>query len=860
MPAKAVTLVAQFSTNSYALNYSSEDTEKGTVSSVTANGGNVLYKDSVTITATANTGYTFDGWYNGIQRVSTNQTYTFNMPANGVTLIAKFNANTYTLTFGVESEDKGSVVENNEKISGRKVSYGESVSLTVIEKVGYDFIGWFVNNEKVSDETTYTFDMPANDCDIQARFVAEKRSVSFYDGYERVHLEEVDYNTTVTIYEYNKPNYNIIGWFIDPTFKTLYNSNDKVTTDLNLYAKTEKRVTMFSVVFVNDNGAELSGIQSVEEGKTVPHLPNNPEKEGYTFAGWVVIDEKTGDSYDYTQDDKIYSDLTITASYTINKYAVKFYIDDEKQNLYQTQNVEYMANALKPITPTSDDYLFVKWVYFDNQDDEFDFSSKIIEEVELLAVWDEKPAETFTVNFYYPQEQGGELIDSQSVVENGSATAPADPVVEGYTFISWDKAFDNVTDDIYVYAVFEIKTFTVIFKDSDGTKIDEQTVEFNSGATAPNNLVKEGYTFTGWDRAFDCVKQDLVVTAMYEVHLFTAQFVDGENLNVLYTVENVEFGSTLSVPITPSKAGYSFVNWFVDAQYSEVYNFNNLVKGEIIVYAKFDEIVIAEYSVEFVTPSGDLISTQTVIEGNSAIEPNAPVITGYDFIGWDKEFDRVTQNIIVVAQYQAKLYNVRFFNIDGTVQIGETVQVEYMKSALSFAPDSSLIPVIEGKEFNGWSHNIDSITKDIDVRAVYLTQSRTVYFDDGVSNQLIEVKVEYGAYVSIPNTPTKPGSIFKYWYLDDEGKAFDFSTPITENGLTLTAKYEKLADMYTVTFFTPNGSVYGNIQVVADGYKAIEPAPYGDEYYWCLKDSDVPFDFDTPITDDIELYAKIINQ
>ena len=49
----------------------------------TVTGGGEYQKDaSVTLLATANTGYTFDGWYDGNTRVSTNATYTFSATVN----------------------------------------------------------------------------------------------------------------------------------------------------------------------------------------------------------------------------------------------------------------------------------------------------------------------------------------------------------------------------------------------------------------------------------------------------------------------------------------------------------------------------------------------------------------------------------------------------------------------------------------------------------------------------------------------------------------------------------------------------------------------------------------------------------
>ena len=59
--------------------------------------------------------------------------------------------------------------------------------------------------------------------------------------------------------------------------------------------------------------------------------------------------------------------------------------------------------------------------------------------------------------------------------------------------------------------------YTVTFQDHDGTVLKVETVESGSSATAPEDPVREGYTFTGWDAAFDQVICDLTVTAQYQI-------------------------------------------------------------------------------------------------------------------------------------------------------------------------------------------------------------------------------------------------------------------------------------------------------------------------------------------------------
>lgn len=58
---------------------------------------------------------------------------------------------------------------------------------------------------------------------------------------------------------------------------------------------------------------------------------------------------------------------------------------------------------------------------------------------------------------------------------------------------------------------------TVTFEDWDGTVLKTEQVVAGEVATAPENPAREDCAFAGWDKSFDCVEDDMTVTAIYHV-------------------------------------------------------------------------------------------------------------------------------------------------------------------------------------------------------------------------------------------------------------------------------------------------------------------------------------------------------
>ena len=146
---------ANFQLNSYTISVSANPTAGGTVSG----GGTYSHGQSCTVTASTNTGYTFNGWYEGNTQVSSNSSYTFTVSGER-TLVAKYTQNTYTVRAAKETGINTAYVKAGTTFSGTSttatVSHGGSATFKATVSPGYTFDGWYYNSTRQSTNLTYT--------------------------------------------------------------------------------------------------------------------------------------------------------------------------------------------------------------------------------------------------------------------------------------------------------------------------------------------------------------------------------------------------------------------------------------------------------------------------------------------------------------------------------------------------------------------------------------------------------------------------------------------------------------------------------------------------------------------------------
>ena len=208
------------------------------------------------------------------------------------------------------------------------------------------------------------------------------------------------------------------------------------------------------------------------------------------------------------------------------------------------------------------------------------------------------------------------------------------------------------------------------------------------------------------------------------------------------------------------------------------------------------------YTVTFKDHDQTVLKEEKVQKGHDATEPKTPSREGYTFVGWDKDFKNITENIEVKAVYKIIEYQVVFKDYDGTVI--KTQKVEYNKNAT--APEE---PSREGYTFKGWSESFEQIKKDTTITASYEKNPEQysvvyLYYDQIV---LKSETVETLKSVTPPDPPTREGYTFIKW--DKE------ATNVNEN-LEINAVYS--INKYEVIFKNEDGTIlqtsevaYGNL-------------------------------------------------
>jgi hypothetical protein len=215
------------------------------------------------------------------------------------------------------------------------------------------------------------------------------------------------------------------------------------------------------------------------------------------------------------------------------------------------------------------------------------------------------------------------------------------------------------------------------------------------------------------------------------------------------------------------------------------------------------------HSVTFVDYDGTVLSTQSVAHGSAAAEPTVPEREGYAFIGWDKDFSNVTEDMTVTAQYSANSYSITY-TINGEEYTAQT----YEFGAVVSAPEYT---VPEGHTFSGWDIPETMPAENLVLDAALTVNSYSITYTINGEEYTAQT-YEFGAEVSAPEYTVPEGHTFSGWNIPEtmpaENLVLDATLTVNSYSITYTINGEE----YTAQTYEFGAAVSAPEYTVPEGH------------------------------------------
>ena len=499
-------------------------------------------------------------------------------------------------------------------------------------------------------------------------------------------------------------------------------------------------------------------------------------------------------------------------------YKVVFDDDGATSNRY----TNYNGVVTFPEDPEpAEGFVFSGW--FNADDTKVKSSTVFTADQTVKAVYTDASDVFWTINFYNaaPADtiletksyQHGSIVTYGGVEPTLAATAKYT-----YKFKGWDVEPTNAVEDFDYHAVYDstIRSYTVVFNNSDGSKIESATFEYGKMPSCSKTPIRAAtaeweYTHKGWKPAIDIVTGEAAYAAIYDsVRVeYKVTFMNGTEV---IDEQMVPYGDAAIAPTEVSREGYKFIGWNVSFA---------KITGDLTVKALFEELIIR--TVNMVDGNGEKIDNQKIEDGKEYILPAAPKKEGFTFDGWYNDKGKlvgnpgdkitITEDLTLEAKYTAVSYTITFVNENGSKI--SSVEVAYGQMPTAPKDPTKASTAQYTYAFKVWNPTITSVTGAATYTAVFDSTLReyAVTFKNGTTT-LQTSDVTYGTKPSYTgNTPTK-SSTDKYTYTF---KGWSPAIASVTGAATYTAVFDSTLRNYTIAF--KNGTTTLQTGNVAYGTK-----------------------------------------
>lgn len=684
------------------------------------------------------------------------------------------------------------------------------------------------------------------------------------------------------------------GWItVTYTFGDLYNGNDAS----ELYGEK----TGFFLDFIGDIivGDVLEIKNVVVDGKLIP------------ITQEMIVDKYVKPTLEANAADNWADD---------GKYVVYYFLGDPdpKDSPYRTPTAE-IVNAGQTITTNLEQEGKNLVIY--NLGPESGFRHFDYDNPPAEAIFEKTTPITYNTKLYLVYtpifynvtfdigEATSDAIPAQSIQHGLKATKPADPVKGTDVFAGWftegattafDFAKQTITADTALHAEFGAPV-NVTFNAENGEA--EHTVKQAANGYPVDPIADPEWgskIFDYWyyddpETAYDFSAK---VTAPIELHAHWTNATKVTLVNydrkqakeVSVSLDEVLASDDAKLDVE-SYVGYRFAGWYDDAACETAHSFAAEVTGPFTLYAKWNQVPLYQMISKHATAESydgfdkfaiDFAKSAKANDVLSFRYRSTTPITFYNIrngsIKWiyQQPKDRALPACFVETKaddgWTYVTYTFTASNYDGTADIDEQTKFSLHFGAKTFVVGDVL--EVQDITLNGTLLTLKTGEDDADgvvgtntdvVTVVeggaYEWGDLTVSFEMGEHADAIANKtIDFADTIEAPEVTVAEGYSFAGWYADSEfTKEFNFALPIIKD----TTIYAKLGESATVTFSVDGGSEIAPVKV-AKGNAVAQPADpkkteavfggwYTDEL---LTEA---YDFATPVTADITLYAKWVS-
>ena len=577
---------------------------------------------------------------------------------------------------------------------------------------------------------------------------------------------------------------------------------DAATTAINNAVAALELMT-YNAIF-NVDGEEYAKVPTKVGEQIV--APENPTKEGYTFAGWrpsvgvmgtadatfEAVFTAAGDTA-YTVNtyvmgtDGVYGEptsdtLTGTTGSTatfVPETREGFTVDNEKSVLsgeiaadgslvlkvFYSRNqytltaegvahTFYYGAAVSVADPVKEHYTFAGW--------EPELPETMpAHDVTVVAKWTEDGADYTAYNAAVAAAQAKQAEDGYEArytaeTRDALAAALADDV-SGKLYSEQgivDAATKAINDAV---AALELMTYTATFY-VDGAVHATVQAKVGEQIALPEEPAKEGYVFTGWD-------PEVGVMGLEDAS-FNAQFTAGA---VSYKVETYEMDvngayGAATVKTVPATTGEA-VSVTPDAREGfTVDNENSILSGTVAADSSLVLKVYYSRNQYKLTVDG----TESMVYYGAALNVAEPAAReGFTFTGWNVEVPATmpAENLTLVSQWSENDADYTAYN--AAVAAAQAKQAEENYDRKYTAETRDALAAVLAEDVSGKKYSeqgvVDAATKAINdaVAALELMTYTATFYVDGAVHATVTAKV--GEQIVAPADPAKEGYIFKGW-------------------------------------------------------------------------------------------------